>query len=102
MTADEINIAGGLAYNNAPAYYYLNSAGGSITGGLTWWSLSPLGWRGGYSRVWSVGGSREPGALSSYDVNSSGSVRPAISIKSDAIWSRGDGSPENPYEIVYN
>ena len=102
MTADEINIAGGLAYNNAPAYYYLNSAGGSITGGLTWWSLSPLGWRGGYSRVWSVGGSREPGALSSYDVNSSGSVRPAISIKSDAIWSSGDGSPENPYEIVYN
>lgn len=25
-----------------------------------------------------------------------------ISIKSDALWSSGDGSPENPYEIVYN
>ena len=99
MTADEINIAGGLAYNNAPAYYYLNSAGGSITGGLTWWSLSPLGWRGGYSRVWSVGGSREPGALSSYDVNSSGGVRPVISLKGDLIWKSGDGSSASPYEV---
>ena len=103
MTADEINIAGGLAFNDAPAYYYLNSAGGSITGSTYWWSLSPMYWSGNYSFVWGVGGSDFPGRLNDYyGVHRSHGVRPAISIKSDAIWSSGDGSPENPYEIVYN
>ena len=103
MTADEINIAGGLAFNNAPAYYYLNSAGGSITGSTYWWLLSPFNCNGNGSRVWFVFGSVSPGNLSSATVNpSSGVVRPAISIKGDALYSKGDGSPEKPYEIVYN
>ena len=29
-------------------------------------------------------------------------ARPVISIKSDVLYSKGNGSPENPYEIVYN
>ena len=102
MTADEINIAGGLAYNSVPAYYYLNSAGGSVTGSTWWWSLSPMYWDGNHSGVWGVYGSGNPGTLDYDIVGFEFGVRPVISIKSDTIWSRGDGSPENPYEIVYN
>ena len=102
MTADEINIAGGLANNEAPAYYYLNSAGGSITGTTYWWLLSPYYWDGYTSGVWYVDGSDYPGDLDYDNVGSTGAVRPVISIKADALYSSGDGSPENPYEIVYN
>ena len=99
MTADEINIAGGLAFNNAPAWYYLNSAGGSITGSKHWWSLSPSGWSGSYSGVWVAGGSSYPGFLSGNNVVNEDGVRPAISIKPCALWSSGNGSASSPYEI---
>ena len=99
MTADEINIAGGLAYNNAPAWYYLNSAGGSVTGSTWWWSLSPLDWVGGSSLVWGVLGSGNPGYLGSGYVNTSSGVRPAISLKTCTLWTSGNGAPETPYEI---
>ena len=99
MTADEINIAGGLAYNNAPAYYYLNSAGGSVTGSTYWWSLSPMSWDGGYSTVWIVFGSDYPGCLDDYNVFYEFGVRPAISLKTCALWTSGDGTPDAPYEI---
>ena len=48
MTADELAYAGGKSGTSLPSpyvWYYLNSAGGSITGGTTWWSLSPVDWR---------------------------------------------------------
>ena len=99
MTADEINIAGGLAFNNAPTYYYLNSTGGSITGTQWWWSFSPLHWVGRSSIVWGVGGSDYPGYLGYNNVNISNGVRPAISLKTCTLWTSGDGSPEKPYEI---
>ena len=100
MTADEINIAGGLAFNNAPAYYYLNSAGGSITGTTYWWSLSPLRWASYISRVWVVYGSGYPGDLGDYGhVHNSFGVRPVISLKTCALWTSGNGAPETPYEI---
>ena len=100
MTADEINIAGGLAYNEAPTYYYLNSAGGSITGTHYWWSLSPMRWDGYYSHVWAVAGSGHPGRLSDSHVSDSRGVRPAISLKTCTLWTSGNGAPETPYEIV--
>ena len=99
MTADEINIAGGLAYNNAPAYYYLNSAGGSVTGSTYWWSLSPMYWDGDSSGVWGVRGSGGPGYLGHGNVGNEGGVRPAISLKTCALWTSGDGTPDAPYEI---
>ena len=99
MTADEINIAGGLAYNGAPAYYYLNSAGESVTGSTWWWSLSPVGWDGYLSRVWYVDVSTRPGSLNGYGVYSERGVRPAISLKTCALWTSGDGTPDAPYEI---
>ena len=71
---------------------------------VLWWSLSPLYWDGRNSNVWRGRGSDYPGYLGGNGgyVNNSNGVRPVISIKSDAIWSKGDGSPDSPYEIVYN
>ncbi len=103
MTADEITYAGGYVYTDLAspyAWYYLNSAGGSITGSTYWWSLSPVFWNGYGSRVWYVYGSDDPGYLDGYDdVSGEDGVRPAISIKQCAIYTNGDGSPENPYEV---
>ena len=104
MTADEIAYAGGKEFTILPspyAWYYLNSAGGSITGSTIWWSLSPFGWSGSYSTVWVVFGSSNPGYLSYTRVNdTSYGVRPAISLKSCIKYSTGNGAPETPYEIV--
>ena len=105
MTADEITYAGGYKFTSLTspyAWYYLNSAGGSITGSTYWWLLSPRYWNGNFAFSWNVFGSDVPGYLGYNNVDASSGVRPAISIKSDAIWSSGNGSPENPYEIVYN
>ncbi len=99
MTADEVAYAGGLAYNNAPAWYYLNSAGGSITGSTQWWSLSPASWDGRYSNVWYVDGSNNPGKLYYGNVGDSLGVRPVISLKGNLVWKSGDGSSANPYEV---
>ena len=105
MTADEITYAGGSNFKNLTspyAWYYLNSAGGSITGSTWWWLLSPNRWNGLFSDVLLVNGSDYPGSLDDGAVNHSSGVRPVISIKADAQWSSGDGSSENSYEIIYN
>ena len=108
MTADEIMRAGGRYDTNLPspyAWYYLNSAGGSITGSTTWWSLSPDDSSDslfGIPDVWIVSGSDLPGRLGSGFAFTKYGVRPAISLKSCTLWTSGDGSPENPYEIDYD
>ena len=103
MSIDELSYAGG-EYNTdltAPyAWYYLNSAGGSITGSTFWWSLSPYFWYGSVSYVLGVVGFGEPGFLVDFDVDRSFAVRPSVSLLSCNLISRGNGSPENPY-IVY-
>ena len=103
MTADEIMRAGGRYVTNLPspyAWYYLNSAGGSITGSTYWYSLSPIYWYGSFSWVWGVAGSDNTGYLGRNDVLGSLAVRPAISLKFCIKYSTGNGAPETPYEIV--
>ena len=103
MTADEITYAGGKAYTSLTspyAWYYLNSAGGSITGSTYWYSLSPIYWYGSFSWVWGVAGSDNTGYLGRNDVLGSLAVRPAISLKFCIKYSTGNGAPETPYEIV--
>ena len=100
MTADELAYAGGKDLTNSYAWYYLNSAGGSITGDTMWWSLSPIGWNGSYSYVLYVSGSGAPGYLSYFYVHYSYGVRPVLSLKSCIKYSTGNGAPETPYEIV--
>ena len=102
MTVDEITFAGGYRYidlTSPYAWYYLNSAGGSITGSTYWWLLSPYDWSGHNAHSWRVGGSDAPGRLSANYVYLSFGVRPAISLKTCTLWTSGNGAPETPYEI---
>ena len=102
MTADEIAYAGGVYNENAPMWYYTNRSLESSTGSTWWWSLSPSYWGGISSYVWSVDGSNDPGDLLNDGVSDSGGVRPAISLKTCALYTSGNGAPETPYEIVEN
>ena len=98
MTADELAYAGGKYDTGLPspyAWYYKNSAGGSITGSTWWCSLSPVG----SSAVWYVFGSDGLGSLGSEYVRFEFGARPAISLKTCTLWTSGNGAPETPYEI---
>ena len=102
MTVDEILFAGGKVGTDLPspyAWYYLNSANGSITGSTLWWLLSPNIWDGSLSNGWFVSGSSNPGFFGSYFVYFSYGARPAISLKTCTKWVSGDGSSSNPYTI---
>ena len=81
------------------AWYYLNSANGSITGDNDWWLLSPGSWDDSLAYVFNVSGSSGLGLLYGYDVDFSQCVRPAVSLKSCTKWASGDGSSSNPYTI---
>ena len=103
MTVDEIMRAGGKGSTNltAPyAWYYLNSANGSITGSTVWCLMSPSHWGGGNAFVFYVRGSSTPGYLDSNYVFFTNAVRPVISLKADVIYKSGDGTANSPYEIV--
>ena len=102
MTADEIAYAGGVAYKNAPMWYYTNSSFGSSIGRNSWWSLSPDYWNGNSAYSWSVLGSGNTGGLNDINVFNSYGVRPAISLKTCVQWKSGNGTSETPYEIVEN
>ena len=102
MTADEIAYAGGkfgTSLTSPYAWYYLNSAGGSITGSTFWWLMSPNRKEGSKSLVCDVSGSGDPGYLANDFVDESGAVRPAVSLKTCTLWTSGNGAPETPYEI---
>ena len=103
MTADEIMRAGGkgLTSLTSPyAWYYTNANGGSITGNILWWLLSPEGWYGSGATVFDVFGSSNPGRLSTSNADDYGEgVRPAVSLKSCVKTSGGDGSASDPYTI---
>ena len=102
MTIDELNYAGGEVYRSlrAPyAWYYTNANGENITGGASSWSLSPC-----YDDTsCSYGNNRRnsdfPGDLGYDSVDEMNGVRPSVSLSSCNLISRGNGSPENPYEI---
>ena len=103
MTSDEIMRAGGTggtSLTSPYAWYYLNSANGSITGSQWWWLLSPNFWNGSNAGVIYVLGSSSPGYLGSHSyVGNSIGVRPAVSLKSCVKTSGGDGSASAPYTI---
>ena len=103
MTADEIAYAGGVAYEEAPMWYYTNSSLESSTGTQRWWSLSPYSWDGRYAYSWLVIGSDSPGNLDgSSIVDGLYGVRPAVSLKACTLYSTGNGTSETPYEIKMN
>ena len=97
MTADEIAYAGGVYGEGATIWYYSNSLLESSTGSTWWWSLSPSDWYGNSADVFYVCDYFHPGYL-----GGTYGVRPAVSLKSCTLWSRGDGSSSSPYEIIEN
>ena len=102
MTADEIMYAGGKgnnAFTSSYAWYYLNSANGSITGSTYWWLMSPYRWISGYAHVFIVAASDNPGWFGSSYTGYDYGVRPVVSLKSCVKTSGGDGSASNPYTI---
>ena len=99
MTAEEVSYAGGLyetTLTSPYAWYYLNSAYDSITDYFLWVLLSPYD---SYSMGWYVHGSEYPGFLYNGYVGNTYVVRPVVSLKACTLWSQGDGSSSNPYEI---
>ena len=103
MTADEIIYAGEKGGENLTspyAWYYLNNANTSITGSTWWWLMSPNAWTGSVANVYRVLGSGNPGNLGYNYVSDVSAVRPVISLKSNVVWSSGDGTATNPYQIV--
>ena len=101
MTADEAVIAGCKAGEYCNLWYNRNSVGGSITGSAGWWLLTPDSVKEGIPYMWGVNIIYH-GGISTRDISYNLAVRPVISIQGDTLYSSGDGSPENPYQIVYN
>ena len=102
MTADEIMRAGGkggTSLTSPYAWYYLNSANGSITGSTDWWLLSPHYWDSSDTFVFVVYDSSNFGYLNYNSVVTTNGVRPAVSLKSCVKTSGGDGSASAPYTI---
>ena len=102
MSIDELSYAGGEFNTSltAPyAWYYTNAKGESSYSDLEFWSLSPYFWYRSRLDEWKVLGSSDPGRLNGFGVSSMGAVRPLVSLSSCNLISRGNGSPENPYEI---
>ena len=102
MSIDELSYAGGQVITTLDApyvWYYTNANGESSYGSLTFGSLSLVSWEGSYTLVWGIDGSDSPGFLDGIHTGGSVAVRPSVSLSSCNLISRGDGSPENPYEI---
>ena len=102
MSIDELSYAGGeggITLDAPYAWYYTNANGESITNFAESWSLSPFNWDGSYSLVWYWGDSSHPGYLDFDGVDSLNAVRPSVSLSSCNLISRGNGSPEKPYEV---
>ena len=109
MTADEVSFAGGVYAKELPspyAWYYTNSASGSIAGTRWWWLLSPENFAehsvGMFSStVYCIAGT-SAGYLKGALVYTGYVVRPVISILDCAKVKSGIGTPESPYEIDEN
>ncbi len=104
MTADEVNMAGGLAGNAAEAWYYFNSDYGSIIGNNedAYCTMTPSIWSGRSANIWGVDSATDNlGALGVFGYSDTEFVvRPVISLKSCVMTGKGDGSSSSPYEIV--
>ena len=105
ITADEIMFAGGRVVSNSRnAYYYLNSAGGSVTGSKYWWTMTPAYFdvtisvmNNRFLYMYYVRGSGSPGYLTSAKVSTLYTIRPVISLKPEVEVSQGSGTADDPF-----
>ena len=93
LTFDEIVYAGGG--NSSNSNYYLNN---NATTNY-WWALSPISFDGGGDSVYSFGvidGNVSDGNVSD---DSSGALRPAVTLLSSTQITGGNGTISNPYTV---
>lgn len=105
MTADEMAFAGGKENEYDKAWYHLNSLNKSSTGTSRWWTMTPRDFEYGENCLYSCiisSTEQETGRIYGIYTNTENSVRPVISLKSDVLWSSGNGAADSPYEIVLN
>ena len=89
LTYDEVVYAGGYPYSNNDNYYLNNSA-------IYWWTMSPAGFSGSGSDVWSV---YTTGYIYSCGVLYIPRLRPVLILNADTQISDGDGTKENQFTI---
>ena len=87
ITYDEVIHAGGY-YGNDSDYFLYN-------GNYGLWTMSPASFDATYARAWYV---RDTGAMFSYYVSATYSLRPVINLKSDVL-ATGTGTSADPYII---
>ena len=103
MTADEATFAGGLFIKTSSnIWYFINSKKEEIVKELYSWTLTPADAASSFTgNIMAFGTPNRIGYPDAISINHL-AVRPVISIKGDMIYKSGDGSADNPYEIVTN
>ncbi len=100
ITADEIALAGGV-YNvdSNNVWYNLNAKGESVTGNNSWWTMTPFRTDGyGAPRNYVISNTGKLG----YEYNfSEHAIRPVITLNSEVLTFKGNGTSEAPYEVLY-
>ena len=99
ILADEIAYAGEVEGKEAPMWYYTNSSNESSTGSTDWWTMTPHDYdiETG-THIFAV----KRSFLLENIADEFDGVRPVVSLKACTLWSQGNGSASNPYEIFEN
>ena len=101
MTSDEIMYAGGKmggSLSSPYTWFYLNSSSDKIVN-THWWLMSPTQWDNAIKMAYVSIVNGYNGNLLPLNVESTGVIRPALSLKSCVKTSGGDGTASNPYTI---
>ncbi len=93
ITGDEVIYAGGQNSVNNERYYLREN---SPTKG--WWTMTPGSWSENETLV-SVVMVDDEGSIQYSTVAYGRGVRPVISLKPTLLWSSGDGTVNNPYQV---
>ena len=91
ITADEVWYAGGYTSSNENYYLYIENS---------YWTMSPdIFGEDGLANVFKIGFS---GSIIPFEVRADSftGVRPVINLKADVTISSGNGSAENPFEVL--
>jgi len=92
LSADEIVFSGGNLSEINNDYY--------LVGYNDWWTISPAYFGSGGDDELAFG-VREDGALSDgFNSGCPSYSRPSITLNKTSVWSKGNGTPGNAYEIV--
>ncbi len=89
LSYDEVVYAGGYYGQSNSNYYLYNSAN-------YWWTMSPGGFSGSYSKVWRIFTS---GSFGHTDVTFTNRLRAVLNLTANTQISDGDGTKENPFVV---